>query len=88
MTGEKTPYSNSAVWEPLRLVILERDGWVCQIRGPRCLVDADTVDHIIPWRYGGAWYDPANLRAACQPCNLDRARKPGVSVGSTPSRDW
>ena len=81
-----------AHWRKLRPVILERDGYLCQIRGPRCTTEADQVDHIIPWRAGGAMYDPDNLRAACGTCNKGRARRDGV--GSTnnrrpkPSREW
>lgn len=82
-------------WPHVRLTILERDGWRCQIRGPRCVGHATQADHIIPWQEGGAWYDPANLRAACSPCNSGRGaarqaamaklnRQPSV----TASRDW
>jgi 5-methylcytosine-specific restriction endonuclease McrA len=42
------------------------------IGGPRCTVRATQVDHIVPISEGGAMYDPANLRAACAPCNNGR----------------
>jgi hypothetical protein len=47
-----------AHWRKVRLLILERDGRLCQIRGPRCTLDANEVDHVVPWRVGGALYDP------------------------------
>ena len=64
-------------WPKVRRSILERDHYQCQINGPRCTSIATTVDHIIPVLQGGAWWDPANLRAACAKCNdhrIDRTR--------------
>ena len=55
-------------WSKLRREILERDGYLCQLKLKPCLVVADTVDHVIPRARGGA--DVAsNLQAACGPCN-------------------
>ena len=59
-------------WATVRKQILARDAHTCQIRGPRCTTQANTVDHIIPVNSGGAWWDPDNLRATCRNCNLDR----------------
>jgi len=53
----------------LRLLILDRDRNVCQMRGPKCRRYATDVDHIVAVSEGGAFYDPANLRAACRACN-------------------
>lgn len=53
----------------LRLLVLERDRWRCQINGPTCTHAATVVDHVIARADGGDMYDPANLRAACRPCN-------------------
>lgn len=62
-------------WRALRLLILRRDGGVCQIRGPHCTQIATTVDHIQPRQAGGQ--DVAhNLRASCVKCNY--ARRPAV----------
>lgn len=75
-------------WRRLRLSILARDGWVCQIRGARCVGGATTVDHRVPLRLGGAPWSPDNLRAACAPCNFGReggTRRPKSGVAS---RDW
>lgn len=81
----------SQAWRRVRLEVLERDGWLCQIRGPRCSVQADQADHIVPFARGGDAYDPANLRAACAPCNLGRrARTSSLVSGApvSPSREW
>jgi 5-methylcytosine-specific restriction enzyme A len=59
-------------WKAIRLAVLARDGYRCQIRGPRCTGFAQHVDHIVPWRAGGAWFDMRNLRAACPTCNIGR----------------
>lgn len=82
---------DTVAWRRVRLVVLDRDGWRCRIRGPRCRGDADRVDHIIPVEAGGALYDEANLRGACAPCNRARARPAetnGMRGAVKPSRDW
>lgn len=67
-------------WEGTRRRILERDGYRCTIRGPRCRGRATTVDHIIPRSRGGTSVD-GNLRAACTACNYGRigADEPAVA---------
>jgi 5-methylcytosine-specific restriction protein A len=80
-------------WRRVRLVVLERDGGLCQIRGPTCKVAADQADHIVRPEDGGAWFDEANLRAACAPCNLGRRPRGGLwgHIGTKrlrPSREW
>lgn len=72
-------------WRRFRLMILERDGWRCQIRTPGvCKGKATTVDHIRRLKDGGRRLDPNNARGACSPCNRDRERKvPHVDEGWT-----
>jgi 5-methylcytosine-specific restriction protein A len=62
-------------WRKVRRAVLVRDGNRCRIRGPACTIRATCVDHIVPWRKGGALYDPANLRAACHACNTERSNE-------------
>lgn len=59
-------------WPKVRARVLARDQYQCQIQGPGCTQTATTVDHIIPVTKGGAWWDDANLRAACRKCNDQR----------------
>lgn len=66
---------HTPVWRRTRLFVLDRDGWKCKIRGPKCLDWATEADHIISRADGGALLDPRNLRAACKPCNGGRAAK-------------
>lgn len=56
------------VFQATRAAVLERDGYRCQIRGPKCKGRASTVDHVVPIVEGGS-DDAGNLRAACGPCN-------------------
>ena len=60
-------------WRKLRLEVLERDHWLCQVRLPVCTTAATTVDHIVPLARGGARLDPENCRASCGPCNSSRS---------------
>jgi hypothetical protein len=48
----------------LRGAVLERDGWACRY----CGADTSEVDHVNPRARGGTT-TPANLVAACRPCN-------------------
>ena len=54
-------------WRGVRAQVLFRDRWTCQ----QCGAPADHVDHIAPVIDGGTDH-PANLRALCARCNLDR----------------
>ncbi len=86
MAKRNTPY-NHRCWPTLRLMILRRDGYQCQVHGPRCTHVANECDHIEPWLDGGAWFNPANLRAACTACNKGRRNQPH-KYDTTPSRTW
>ena len=63
------PRLTTRSYRALRAWVLDRDNHRCQIKGPRCTTVATTVDHIEPRAEGGAVVDPANMRAACVPCN-------------------
>jgi 5-methylcytosine-specific restriction protein A len=85
-------FYDSPAWRQVRLVVLERDQYVCQIRGPTCAIAANQVDHIIRPADGGSWYNPDNLRGACAPCNGGRGGKVGAARTNArrwkPSREW
>jgi 5-methylcytosine-specific restriction endonuclease McrA len=61
------PYASS-LYRSNRRLVLERDGYRCQIRAPGCTTIATTADHVRPLAAGGS-HDLANLRAACRHCN-------------------
>jgi 5-methylcytosine-specific restriction protein A len=80
-------YSSSA-WRRVRAVVLARDNFACQIRGPRCEITARTADHIIPARVAPErFFDMTNLRAACRPCNFGHAGQE-PTWERRPSREW
>lgn len=55
-------------WKALRLCVLERDAYRCQLVGPHCTGHATEVDH------AGHRDDhhPDRLRAACHACHARR----------------
>jgi 5-methylcytosine-specific restriction endonuclease McrA len=59
----------TAAYRRLRLAVLDRDLWLCQVKGPTCTRYATQVDHIVARHDGGPVFDPANLRASCRSCN-------------------
>jgi 5-methylcytosine-specific restriction enzyme A len=76
-------------WRRVRRGVLERDAYICRIRGPKCEGKAGDVDHIIPWQQGGAWYDPANLQAVCRTCHNQKPNRGLPVTGERrPSREW
>jgi 5-methylcytosine-specific restriction endonuclease McrA len=83
------PCYRSAAWKRVRLIILNRDAWLCQVRLPGCTTRATTADHIVGLADGGAWYELTNLRAACRPCNSAlAAHRTNGHRQPTPSRRW
>ena len=60
-------------WKVLRARVLQRDDRLCQIRGPRCLVVGEEVDHVIPTHLGGR-DSMDNAQCACKPCHPIRPR--------------
>lgn len=66
--SERWKGGSTPAWRRIRLQVLERDGWRCQLRlDERCLVKATEAHHISPRELVGD--DPAFLQAACKPCN-------------------
>ena len=89
-------FYQSAAWRAIRPIILERDGWKCQVPklggkpGEVCgktehPKESMPVDHIIPKADGGELLDPENLRASCVYCNSARA---GRATARIPSQVW
>ena len=73
----KDPRYQTPAWGRLRLMVLDRDGWACQIRDKGCTHGATAVDHITPPLDGGSFWEPANLRASCKRCNSARGSRFG-----------
>jgi 5-methylcytosine-specific restriction protein A len=73
-TTKKRGYGHD--WQQVRLTVLQRDHYQCQIRRQGCIGVATTVDHIQPLSRGGKRLDPANLQAACLVCNSGKGNRP------------
>lgn len=72
-------YTAGRPWRRLRLEILERDGYVCQLQLKGCSVTATVIDHKYNRARGGSDHR-ANLQAACKPCN-DRKSHDESAIG-------
>jgi 5-methylcytosine-specific restriction protein A len=70
-TRQSSAFYRSVDWRKLRLAVLKRDGWRCQLLLPGCTGRAQAVDHVKAREDGGA-DDPANLRSTCLPCHNRR----------------
>jgi 5-methylcytosine-specific restriction endonuclease McrA len=72
----ESPYKDPR-WRRIRKVVLARDGYVCQIRGPRCTTTATQADHVVSWRElpEERWLDVTLLRAACRSCNAQKGAR-------------
>jgi 5-methylcytosine-specific restriction protein A len=86
MAWQRNPSPSSRVtrganWKRTRLRVLKRDGYECQIRGPRCLVDASEVDKLVPLSLGGSDADDENLRAVCAPCHREKTAREAAVAG-------
>ena len=75
-------------WRLVRELVLRRDGLMCQVRLAGCQIAASTVDHIVPWREGGSWWEESNLRAACVSCNQLRSAETRRRRSRHSSREW
>lgn len=68
-------------WQKLRLRILQRDGYRCQLcKLAGRITPARDVDHILN-RASGGTDDPGNLQSLCKPCHDQKteAEHPGRS---------
>jgi 5-methylcytosine-specific restriction endonuclease McrA len=59
-------------WQAVRRLVLARDGYVCQVRRPKCTFKATQVDHVVSVTNGGPRLDPSNLVATCRSCNISK----------------
>jgi 5-methylcytosine-specific restriction endonuclease McrA len=78
------PRYHTPAWTALRIYVLDRDQWRCQIRMKDCTHVATCVDHIDPAVEGGSFYDPHNVRASCTGCNARR----GLSLAMKRSKRY
>lgn len=81
--------SRTLAQKRIRLIVLDRDDWICQYCGSEIDRATGTVDHIVPASLGGE-YSADNLRSACITCNRikgDRSTdwfRMFLAIGNTP----
>lgn len=63
-------------WKSLRLVVLRRDSWRCQLQLPGCLEGASEVDH----RVRGDNHALDNLQAVCSACHKKKTLAEAASA--------
>ncbi|WP_074330665.1 HNH endonuclease [Mycobacteroides abscessus] len=80
--GEVT---GTAAWKRVRLQILKRDNYQCQISGPHYTGRATQVDHIVNTAAGGPELEPANLQSACTACHQDKSQSEASIGRASPS---
>jgi 5-methylcytosine-specific restriction endonuclease McrA len=66
---------STAAWRKIRLVVLNRDRWICQLGLEGCTGKANEVHHLRSRSDVGD--DPQHLVASCRSCNL-RAGDPST----------
>ena len=72
--------TGTAAWKRLRLKVLARDGYQCQVRGPNCTVTAAQVDHVVNVAAGGPALDPANLQSICAACHSRKSQREATTA--------
>ena len=71
-------------WRAVRLTILERDNYRCQLCGKAG--GRMEVDHQTPLALGGDAYGPENLRALCRNCHCEITRQQNIGRNKAPER--
>jgi len=73
--GGSTQQGYGYKWQQYRERYL-RENPMCVIRGPRCMIKANEVDHIKPHKGDQAlFWDPANHQAVCKLCHSSKTAK-------------
>ncbi|AXH48781.1 HNH endonuclease [Mycobacterium phage Steamy] len=64
-------------WEDIRLDVLNKAHWICEIQlEDRCVGTASEVDHI----ERGDDHSRSNLRAACHRCHAKKSSEEGIAA--------
>ena len=80
MAAVKGDPRNLRSYRKRRVVILNRDGWICYY----CGGDATQADHVIPISKGGDPMSLENMVASCKRCNVSKGnRSQGLFLAKT-----
>ena len=72
--GTSTQRGYDAAWRRLRISILNRDAWMCQICGKHLVGPDATVDHRLA-KVNGGTDEPGNLVAMCRRHNSSKGAR-------------
>lgn len=72
-------------WRRTRTLVLQRDGYRCQMQGPGCLTVATHVNHKLGKGVSEALVD---LEAACSWCNQSAGSPRANDPAPRPSTQW
>jgi 5-methylcytosine-specific restriction endonuclease McrA len=61
---QRRDFRQTAEWRRMRLVVLARDGGVCQVKSPVCIGTASVAGHLVP-----GLNRIELLQAECKPCS-------------------
>lgn len=78
-------------WAEVRLTVLNRDGWLCQVKLPGCRGRATTAHHLDDVALYGPSLDVDRLAASCTHCNCSLGGRLGRRLQlmrSRSSRPW
>mgnify|MGYP006286871809 CR=1 FL=1 len=67
-------FNRNNSWFFVRKDVLRRDNYRCSICRRRFRKSELQIDHIIPVRMGGQYFDKANLRTLCKECHKAKTR--------------
>ena len=72
--GNTTERGYGSDWQRVRILILNRDKWICYICGKKLAGSDATVDHIVSIADDPSLrLTPSNLAACCRACNSGKA---------------
>ena len=83
MSGKFRP--THKLWGPVRLQVLERDGYRCQKCGKAGRLE---VDHVTPLDLGGAMYKTENLQALCRNCHFEKTAQENRNEPTESEEGW
>ena len=72
-------------WRLLRRRILDRDGWRCVQCGKAGRLE---VDHVVPVKDGGDWWDPSNLRTLDRRCHFSKSAAENAPPDPPDVAEW
>ena len=68
-------YYHSKKWKALRMQVLREEPMCRECKANGVVTEATVVDHILPARLGGGFWDRDNLQSLCRKCHASKSGK-------------